>query len=339
MKYDLVGLGNALLDLQIETPATLLEVLEVTKGSMTLVEAKHQADTLSRLEQVLSTHDVKKTSGGCSANTLVGFASYGGRACFFGRVGKDEQGQHYANDMKAIGLDAQLSEDATKPTGTCLALITPDAERTMLTHLGAAVELRSQDLNAEIIAEAKVTYIEGYLWDSLTARKASLDAIRIAKTNQRQTAFTFSDSFCVDRHRADFVELAKNQIDILFCNETEAMSATQTKSAEEAFRILKEWSPFVFMTWGEKGALLSDRERGLYEHVPTWPVRVVDKLGAGDLFAAGALFGWIQNRSLQEIGRLGCFSAGKVIEQFGARLPFKLSTHIDEAIRGPKTAA
>lgn len=193
-----------------------------------------------------------------------------------------------------------MNPEAKEATGTCLALITPDAERTMLTHLGIATNLQAKDIKADKIQASEIVYIEGYLWDPPLGRAASKEAIQVAQLGKK-VAFTYSDSFCVSRHHDDFVSLAKSSIDILFCNEHEALEATKEKDIQKAFRILKDWAPIVTVTTGPHGALLSDSTKGIVEEVDTWDVKLVDKIGAGDLFASGFLFGLNSREKLERI--------------------------------------
>jgi sugar/nucleoside kinase (ribokinase family) len=335
MKYDVLGVGNALLDFQIEVSNEFLEKHGLKKGSMSLVDAATQHRIIAEVEATYGHSAIRKTSGGCTANTLAGLANYGGRAYFVGKIGCDANGETYVRDLKKARVDSHLEPEDHDHTGTCLALITPDAERTMLTHLGIATQLKISDIKAEKIQASDIVYIEGYLWDPPSGRSASKEAIQIARQIKKKVAFTFSDSFCVKRHLEDFLHLAKNSIDILFCNEHEALEATGETKIESAFRAMKNWAPIVAITTGPKGALLSDSTRGLTEEIGTWDVKLVDKLGAGDLFAAGFLFGLIRSKSLKEAGYLGCYSATKVIQQMSARLDEDLSSQIELAIRGP----
>lgn len=341
MKYDLVGIGNALLDFQVEVPDTALEKMNIKKGSMTLVEAGAQLQTLTRLREELNISDFEVSSGGSAVNTLAGFANFGGKTFLIAKMGDDENGRRYLKDLQDCGIGFEGKLASGKDTGTCLAAITPDAERTMMTSLGAAIELDTQDLSEEALKNTKILYIEGYLWDSPTAREACRKAIKTVKESGGKIAFTFSDSFCVDRHHQDFMDLVKNDLDILFCNEAEAIAAAKTKTAEEALQVFAKTCEKVFISIGPRGALASENFGKKTESVSTWDVKLVDKLGAGDLFAAGALYGLSQNKSLQECAFLGCYSATRVIQQMSARLTDDLSQCFETAIKGPttKTAA
>jgi len=340
MKYDLVGIGNALLDFQIEVPEKILEELQIKKGSMTLVEPNYQLKVLSLLREKFNASNFKMSSGGSAANSLAGFSNYGGKSLLIGKLGQDENGAFYQKDLNACGVQFSSKTTTELPTGTCLALITPDAERTMLTSLGAAVELNTKDLDVDALKHSDFLYIEGYLWDSPSARAACLEAASIAKQNHTKVAFTYSDAFCVKRHFKDFLDLAKNKIDILFCNEHEAKAATETEDISKAFEEIAKWSPTVCVSIGPKGALVAEQAGKKTDRVATWDAKLVDKLGAGDLFASGVLFGLSQQRTLKEAAYLGCFSATRVIEQMSARLTQDLSKEIDQALQGPgKNAA
>lgn len=249
---DLVGIGNALLDFQVEVPFSFLEKHGFTRGSMTLVDAEFQHKILADVQATVGHQSVRRASGGCAANTLAGFTNYGGRGFFVGKVADDELGSSYARDLEQNKVQHQLAPGSTDRTGSCLALITPDAERTMLTHLGIATHLDESDIDAEKIKASKVIYIEGYLWDSLTARAASRKAMKIAKEAGKKVSLTYSDSFCVDRHFNDFIALAKNDLDILFCNQDEAIRATKAKNIDDAFREMKTWCDIVCVTTGAR---------------------------------------------------------------------------------------
>ncbi len=336
-RYDVFGVGNALLDYQVEVPFDFLERHGITKGSMTLVDSETQQKLIQEIYDRYGVSSIRRTSGGCAANTLAGLSSYGGTGYFTGKIARDDNGNYYRSDLSKASITFEVPAGNSDRTGTCLALITPDAERTMLTNLGIAIHLDEKDIHPEAIQASKIVYIEGYLWDSPSARRASLEAIQMAKDSGSKVAFTYSDSFCVDRYREDFENLTKSKIDILFCNEAEALHATKTKDIQEAFSIIRTWSDVVCTTTGPRGALLSSGGGKEIVEIPTWDVKLVDKLGAGDLFASGMLYGLITNRPLAEAGYLGCFAATRVIQQISARLTERLSESLEVARKGPES--
>lgn len=338
MKSDIVGIGNALLDFQIEVPAKALTELKLEKSSMQLVEPDFQLKTLAELRTRFEGSDFQISSGGSAANTLAGVANYGLNATFVGKLGKDENGETYANDLKSIGVEFRGGTHKELPTGTCLALITPDAERTMLTSLGGSVELTKADLDIEAISNAPITFFEGYLWDSPIAKESCEEALKIAHQNGRKIAMTFSDAHCVERHLEEFIHVAKSKVDILFCNEAEAMAAAETKDIRKAFETLKEWCDTVCISTGPKGAMMSMGYGKETFETPTWDVKVVDKLGAGDLFASGVLYGILREKSIKECTYLGCYAATRVIQQMSARLSENLADDLDVALQGPLAA-
>ncbi len=330
---DVVGLGNALLDVQVRVPDEFLKDYQIMKAAMRLIEGDHQKFLLtSLLEKKLP---LEISSGGCVANSLAGVVNYGGRAKLVAKLGNDPNGCSYREDLEKIGLSFASEPHSSLSTGTCLAFITPDAERSMLTHLGAAQALSENDISAQDHENARITYVEGYLWDSPSARAACLKAAKIAKTAGRKVAFTLSDSHCVVRHFDDFWSFMKNFVDILFCNEAEARAFAKCHRADEAFFEMKSLCESIFMSVGARGALLSSDFGNQTESIGTWDVPLIDKLGAGDLFAGGVLFGLSTGQSLRESGYLGCFAATKVIQQMSARLTESLRKHCEEAKKGP----
>lgn len=338
MQNELIGIGNALLDFQLEVPDSVLTELKIKKGSMNLVDADYQLRIFSELHQRFGRDHFEVNSGGSAANTLAGFANLGGKAHFVGKLGRDDNAREYHADLQRVGIAFDYTPHAELPTGTCLALITPDAERTMLTHLGAAIDLNVKDLPTKALQASKILYLEGYLWDSRTAREACLEAAQVSRSSGMRVAMTFSDAFCVERHHDSFMEMLRNNVDILFCNETEAQMAAKNKDTHEAFKILSRLCPVVAVSTGPRGALLSENFGKHCTEVETWDVPLVDKLGAGDLFAAGVLYGLIRERPLQEAGYLGCYSATRVIQQMSGRLKEDLSKSVSQACRGPRFA-
>jgi len=337
MAYDVVGVGNALVDYQVEVPFGFLKTHRFQRGSMTLVEADWQADLIAEISKTFGKDKFKKTSGGCAANTLAGIANLGGSPYYMSKVANDKNGAFYKSDLEKAGVKHDVHASEVGTTGSCLALITPDAERTMLTHLGISIELSEKDIQPMQIEQGEITYIEGYLWDSPSAKEACKKAIEVSKQKGKKVAFTCSDSWCVERHRKDFVQYAKSSVDILFCNEAEALEMTRAQDVFEAFKMLREWCEIVNITTGPRGALISHKKEGVCEEIPTWSVKLVDKLGAGDLYAAGVLFGLTHGKGMRESAFLGCYSATQIIQQMSGRLDSSLKSKIKPAQLGPKS--
>ncbi len=311
--HHVVGIGNAIVDVLAHAGDAFLAQHGLVKGAMTLIDAAQAEALYDRMGSAV------EMSGGSAANTMAGIAALGGQAGYIGKVAEDTLGRVFQHDIRAIGVTfATPPLAAPPPTARCLILVTPDAQRTMNTFLGAAVELGPDDVDDGLIAGAQITYLEGYLWDRPTAKEAFLKAARIAHAAGRKIALTLSDSFCVQRHRDSFHELVDGHVDILFGNEHEIMELYQTRTLEDALDAVRCECDIAVVTRSAKGSVIMD---GLtvYE-VPAEPVpHVVDTTGAGDLFAAGFLYGLTHGRHLAECGRLGSIAAAEVISHFGAR--------------------
>ena len=310
---DVVGLGNAIVDVIAHAEDAFLASEGMAKGTMTLIEAERAEALYRRMGPAM------ESSGGSAANTMAGIASLGGRAGFIGKVRDDQLGEIFAHDIRAAGV-AFRTPAATvgAPTARCLIFVTPDAQRTMNTYLGASVELGPEDVEEALIASAKVTYLEGYLWDRPRAKQAFRKAAEVAHSAGRKVALTLSDPFCVERHRAEFQELVKGPVDILFANEAEIRSLWQAADFEAGLRATRGLLELAVLTCSEKGSVVLSGAR--IERVPAEPVaRVVDTTGAGDLFAAGFLFGLTQGRAPGEAARIGAIAAAEVISHVGAR--------------------
>lgn len=311
MTIDVTGIGNAIMDVVAECDEDFVQAQGLAKGSMTLIDAAQAERLYAELKGV-------ESSGGSAANTIAGLASFGGKGAFIGKVADDALGAAFTADVKALGAEfdsAPLSGGA--PTARCIVLVTPDGERTMNTYLGACVELSPEDIDAARIEDSKVTYLEGYLYDPPKAQAAFQEAVRIAKAAGNQIALSLSDSFCVDRHREGFLELIQAGVDILFANEEEAKSLTQTDSFEAAVGAMQELVEVAAITRAEQGSVVLTAE-DIYEVVAI-PTRLVDSTGAGDLYAAGFLYGYTQGMEASEWGRLGAIASSEVISEFGAR--------------------
>lgn len=311
--FAVVGVGNALVDILSHEPDSFVDLLGLSRGAATMVDA-------SRSDAVYEAMGpATEQSGGSAANTVAGVASFGGRAAFIGRVADDTFGRVFAHDLRTTGVhfDALPATNGT-PTGRCLVVVTPDAQRTMCTYLGAASELDPAYVDGDLIGRSAVTYLEGYLWDQPDAK----DAIRLAATTAhaagRRVALTLSDPFCVDRHRAEFLHLVEGEIDILFANEHEICSLYEVDGFDDALQHVRGHCEIAALTRGPKGSVIV---RGDEVHViDAHPVaEVVDTTGAGDLFAAGFLFGLTHRHDLATCGRLGSLAAAEVIGHLGAR--------------------
>jgi sugar/nucleoside kinase (ribokinase family) len=312
-QFDVVGLGNAIVDVIARTDDTFLQKHGLAKGSMALID-REQSDALyGEL-----TNAIEK-SGGSAGNTMAGLASLGAQGAYIGKVADDELGAAFAADMRGIGthFDTAVLEGGA-PTARCMVLVTPDAQRTMNTYLGACTELSPADVDASLIAGSQVTYLEGYLWDKPNAKEACLRAMQTARHANRQVAFSLSDPFCVERHRAEFLDLIDHHVDVLFANESEICSLYQQRDLESAARDARGKCKIAALTRSERGALLLSGDQTV--EVPAEPVaEVLDTTGAGDLYAAGFLFALTRGKPLAECGRLGSLCAAEVISHFGAR--------------------
>lgn len=317
---DVLTLGNAIVDVIAHTDEGFLVAEKLHKGSMNLIDEARAEDLYARMGQAAI------ISGGCAANTAVGAASLGARAGFIGKVKDDELGRIYRHDMNATGVrfDTGYADPAGPATARSFILVTPDGERTMNTYLGACQNLSPDDIDEETVASARIIYLEGYLWDPPAAKEAFRKASTIAHSAGAKVALSLSDSFCVDRYRDEFLELARNGlIDVLFANTHEIKALYQTADEDEAVRALREegfaQDRFVgVITRSERGSLIVTREGT--QAVAAHPVdQIVDLTGAGDLYAGGFLAGLVQDRDLVDCGRLGALAAAEVIGHIGAR--------------------
>jgi sugar/nucleoside kinase (ribokinase family) len=310
---DVVGLGNAIVDVIAHAEDAFLEQRGLNKGAMTLVDAD-QAETL-----YAAMGPGIEASGGSVANTMAGIASLGGRPAFFGKVNDDQLGAVFAHDIRSIGVvfDGTPAADAA-PTGRCLVLVTPDAQRTMQTFLGAAAELGPDDIEEHTVRAAQVVYLEGYLWDPPAAKQAFIKAAEIAHDAGRKVALSLSDPFCVDRHRAEFRDLVDGHIDVLFANEEEIKSLYETQSFDAALQQVRGKCDIAALTRSAKGSVVVAGDE--VHVVDPEPVdKVVDTTGAGDLYASGFLYGLTHGYGLAQCGRIAGICAAEVIAHMGAR--------------------
>ena len=311
--FDVVGIGNAIVDVLVHSDDAFLENHGLTKGTMALLD-QSQADRL-----YASVGPGLETSGGSAANTLAGLAQLGARAGFIGRVRDDQLGAIFAHDIRSVGAHFETAAATSGPsTARCLILVTPDAQRTMCTYLGASVNLHPADLDLDLVRQAKVLYLEGYLWDSDEAKQAFIAAAEVIRESGGQVALSLSDAFCVDRHRQSFQELVDGHVDILFANEMEITSLYEANTFEEAVDQVRGCAQVAALTRSAEGSLVLSGDQS----VPIAPYKLgdlVDTTGAGDLYAAGFLYGYTRGQSLERCGRLGSLCAGKVVTQLGPR--------------------
>ena len=313
-KYDVLGIGNAIFDVLVKTDEKFLGRHGMTKGSMALIDEARAAAIYRDMGPATT------MSGGSAANTIVGIASFGARAAYVGKVKQDEVGALYTHDIRAAGVAFTTKAAADGPaTGCSYILVTGDGERTMNTYLGAAQNLLPGDIDPAEIAAAKIVYLEGYLWDPKDAKDAFVKASTIAHGAGRQVALTLSDAFCVDRYRDEFIELMrKGTVDLVFANEGELHSLYKTSDFDSALKALREDVKLGVVTRSEKGCVVASKD-GVVA-VPASPIKeLVDTTGAGDLFAAGFLFGLVRNAGHENAGRLGALAAAEVIQHIGAR--------------------
>src|SRR5262245_48573065 len=313
-QFDVLAIGNAIVDVLARTDDAFLVQHKMHKGTMRLIDEVQAAKLYDAMGPAV------EISGGSAANTVVGVASLGARAGFIGKVKDDDLGRVFAHDIRAAGVSFATPPASAGPsTARCYVLVTPDGERTMNTYLGAAQDLHPNDIDADAVAAAQIIYLDGYLWDPPRAKEAFLKAAKIAHAAERDVALTLSDAFCVDRYRAEFLDLIRSRtVDLVFANERELRSLYETADFDSALDGLRNDARLAVVTRSEKGCLIVTREQT--EAVPASPVeRVVDATGAGDLFAAGFLAGLSRGSDYRTAGRLGALVAAEVIQHLGAR--------------------
>jgi sugar/nucleoside kinase (ribokinase family) len=319
-EFDVVGVGNALVDVIAHADDGFIHEHELVKGSMTLI------DTDRALYLYRALGSAVEMSGGSAANTMTGVASLGGKAAYLGKVSDDDLGNVFGHDLRAVGVQFRPgAPEADTPTGRCIIVVTPDAQRTMNTYLGVSSLLQPSDIHEETVALGKVLYMEGYLYDRPAAKEAFRAAAAVAHANGRQVSLTLSDSFCVDRHRDDFGALVSDEVDILFGNEDELLSLYQVDSFDAAVAAVRRDCHLAVITMGKEGCVVVSKDETVF--APAEPVEhVLDTTGAGDLFAAGFLFGHTRDRSLQDCAKLGAIAAAEVISHVGPRPLVELKT-------------
>lgn len=321
-KYDIVGIGNAIVDVISACDEDFITSNQMRKGTMALIDESQAESLYDKMGSAT------ECSGGSVANSLAGLAQLGAKTAFIGKVKNDQLGRIFRHDMKALGIDF-IGEPAAKgkPTARCLISVTPDGERTMNTYIGACADVQPEDIDGHVIKEAKYLLIEGYLWDQPHAKQAIRQAMELAKINGAKIAFSLSDVFCVERHRTEFQQLVAHEIDVLFANEGELQSLYQKPTFDENLAELRGKVELACVTRGGNGSLLITKDTDTVI-APAKVHEVVDSTGAGDLYAAGVLFGLSQGWSLDKAGALGSQCAADIIQQFGARPQRPLKRHL-----------
>ncbi len=312
--YDVLGIGNAIFDILVQTDDAFLGQHGMAKGSMALIDEARAAAIYKAMGPAT------EMSGGSAANTIFGVAGFGAKAAYVGKVKDDQIGGMYSHDIRAANVAFTTAAATDGPaTGCSYILVTPDGERTMNTYLGAAQDLSPADIDPAQIAASSIVYLEGYLWDPANAKEAFLKASKIAHDNKRSVALTLSDAFCVGRYRDEFLDLIRSKtVDLVFANEAELTSLYQTDDFDKALAQLRNDAQLAVVTRSEKGCVVAAKDK--VTAVPAFPVKqVVDTTGAGDLFAAGFLFGTVRGLSHEQCGKLGALAASEVIQHIGAR--------------------
>ena len=323
---EVVGIGNAIVDVLTHADDALLEREGLTKGSMRLIDAAEADALYARLGPGV------EISGGSAANTMAGLASLGGRGAFIGKVRDDQLGQVFRHDMRAVGVsfDSRMATDGPA-TARSLIVVTPDAQRTMNTYLGACVELGPEDIDPELVGGARITYLEGYLWDPPRAQAALVKAAEVAHEAGGKVALTLSDPYCVDRHRDSFEELVAHHVDILFANQEELMSLYQSADFDAALHAVRGVCEIAVLTRSERGSIvLHGNDVHIVDAEPV--AQVVDTTGAGDQYAAGFLYGLIRDYDLYSCGRIASIAAAEVIGHVGARPLTSLAALVESGL-------
>ncbi|MCP4460952.1 MAG: adenosine kinase [Cytophagales bacterium] len=314
MKYDVYGIGNAIMDYEIKATEKFLQTFNVEKGLMTLVDEDRQIELVAGVFGQIK----KRQSGGSVANSMIALAQFGGKGFYSCKVANDEDGVHYMQEMDELGVDTNLSELPDGTTGKCLVMVTPDAGRTMNTHLGITADLSVNEIDEEALSQAKFIYIEGYLVSSPTGILAIRKVKELAKKHGVKIAYTFSDPAMVKFFNDKSHEAVSGGIDLLFANEEEAMTFTGKSNEEEAFEALKQFAKNFVMTRSEKGAWIFNGENRV--EITGHAVEAIDTTGAGDMFAGAFLYGMTNGLTHKEAGELASLASAKVVTQFGPRL-------------------
>jgi sugar/nucleoside kinase (ribokinase family) len=325
-KYNVYGVGNALVDVQYQVSDSYIERMDVGMATMTLVDEARQRELIENVEN----DPLERASGGSAANTVIGVVNFGGSAYYGCKVGKDEPGDFYLNDLTAAGVGSNPNNRADGVTGQCVVLIGPDGERSLNTFLGITAEFGPEEVEAQVVADSDIVYIEGYLLSSDSGFQAALRAQELAKEKGSKVALTLSDVFIVEVFKERIDEILRNGVDLLFGNEAEAMAYTDRSDVSGACLVIGKAVNDFAVTLGAEGALVTDA--GNVKTVEGFPVEVVDTNGAGDAFAGAFLYGITNGHSATEAGRLGCYAGSQVVSKFGPRLGADLSGKVGEIL-------
>ncbi len=327
-KYDVFGVGNAIVDILAQVEEKSVVDLSLVKGTMALMDTETQSTVLHHLDS----HPLQLASGGSAANTMVAVAQSGGNGVYFGKVSDDTHGQFYKQDMEQSGIafPVPAADESSLPTGSCVVLTTPDAERTMCTHLGVSTTLHKSEIDADILSQCKVSYIEGYLWDAEGPRAACVESFEQSKRLGVRAAFTISDSFLIGRFADDFRRVISEYVDILFCNIDEAREFFETDDVDECTAKIGDICELSFVTASEQGCYVVENRS--VQKVAGYPVKAVDTVGAGDAFAGGALYGITHGMSAVNAARWGNYFASRVVEHIGPRLHSSMEEHLQSIL-------
>ncbi len=327
---DVFGVGNALVDILAFVEEDFIKKHQLDRGGMTLVDAPQQGALLHDLEKT----DLKLRSGGSAANTIIAIAQSGGKAFYTGKVANDPNGEFYRKDLLEVGVEFDVvpADKSDGPTGSCLVLTTPDAERTMCTNLGVSIALAPTDINIEILSQSKYSYLEGYLWNGSEPRAACIETMEQSKRHGVLVSFTFSDKFLVDNFGDDFRKLVTDYCDLVFCNADEARSFCGIESLEDCAIKIGEMVDTAFITNGSNGCLVVEKKQ--ISHVPGFPIKALDTVGAGDAFAGGVLFGITNGYSSTQAARWGNYLASEVVQIQGPRLENSQASKVKDIIDG-----
>ena len=325
-EFDVVAIGNAIVDILVYANDEDINNHSLQKGNMVLIDQE-------KVKELYSKHtNSQQQSGGSAANTIANFSLIGGKSGFMGRIKDDALGKVFSQDISSIGVRYESKPKLTgENTAQCFIFVTPDGQRTMCTYLGASVYLGKEDLNFDLINNAKILYLEGYLWDSPQAKEAFIEAASFSKDMGGEIALSLSDSFCVERHRESFLDLINNKVDILFANESEIKSLYKTEEIDEAIEKIKGKCKIILITLGEKGSIILENKNKVFIK-PYFFGKAIDTTGAGDIYASGFLKGYTEGRDIITSGHMGSICAGHIVTKLGARSDISLKQLIKDRI-------